>query len=104
MRQELSPIQEAAIDKLWREDISVGGAPERYESPAACCRIVEDKMYNGMSFKTAVMRMLAEVPRPDDPKARRQHVQDVLLKRIKEMQRARVEAYSSKKLEPWRTK
>ena|SRR5690242_7962713 len=82
--------------------------PEEYRALEEVARIdewslcslegqVRHKMWDGMSFKTALMRVLAEAPRPDDkpdpaeklPKAARED----MIRRLEEIRRQQIEAF-----------
>lgn len=67
MRQGLSESELFTLANIWENDLSVGGAPEGWDYEYFE-RKVENKLYDGFSFKSALMKTLAEVPRPDDPK------------------------------------
>ena len=69
MRQDLSPQELKTLEHIWDNDISIGGAPEGWDYDYFV-RKVEDKLYNGFSFKTSVMKVLSEVPRPEEEKAK----------------------------------
>lgn len=66
MKEELNQKELDAIADLWKNDVSVDGAPEGWDYDYFL-RAVERRIWDGASFKTAVMRVLATVARPDDP-------------------------------------
>ncbi len=90
MRQELTIDQRGAIAALWLKDVSAGGPPIDW-TLESFTRKIEDKLYNGMSFKTAVMRTLAEVPRSDDPNPKEEKKKKLRerIEEIKKLQHAR---------------
>lgn len=65
MKQELTEKESLALDEVWQKDLSVGGPPDGW-TKESFIRMVEDGVYNGRSFKTALMHVLSKVPRPGD--------------------------------------
>jgi hypothetical protein len=65
MRQELLDSEKQALQHFWDNDISVGGAPDGW-TLESFSRKVENKIFDGWSFKRATMMVLATVPRPDE--------------------------------------
>lgn len=82
MREELTQKEVDAIADLWKNDISVSGAPEGWDYDYFQ-RQVERRIYDGASFKTAVMRVLATVPRPDDPIVKQKTDMETMAEQLK---------------------
>lgn len=85
---ELTPEQRKALDEIARVD---KWERERLE------RSVVNKMWDGRSFRNAVMQTLAEAERPDDkpdPAAKLSRAtKEDMIRRLEEIRRQEIEAF-----------